>query len=504
VEGEQPHVRETGPPPAEPAVPDGGAASAQDAGARAVRGGMLRTAGYGFGFFLGIPTSVLLLHHLGVEGFAQYATVVALLGIVSGITDAGLTAVGARELALRPRGPERDRLLATILGLRLIVTPVGVLFAVVFAIAAGYDDTLVLGTLAGGVGVIAISVQATLLMPLPVELRFGQVTFIDVLRQVLTLAGVALLVALGAGLLPLLAVLAPIGILTLLATIALTWRAGNLRPRFERRLASMLLREALPIAISLTLGVIYLRVLVLLCGFLTTQTETGYFGTSFRAFEVLWSLPTLMLSAALPLLSVAGRDDRARLGGALQTMTEAALIFGLFIAIAVSVGARPLLIALGGDEFSDAAPTLQIQIFAIVLVFVGQAWQLGLVALRRQRALAVANGVALVVVLVAGVTLIPPFGAVGAAIAAVAAEAALAGWVLLSLGRLEPGLVPSMRFAPRVLAIAAVTGIGGALIPDAVLGAVVGSLAFVALMFATRSMPPELMAAFRSRRRVAS
>ena len=98
---------------------------------------MLRTAGYGFGFFLGIPTSVLLLHHLGVEGFAQYATVVALLGIVSGITDAGLTAVGARELALRPRGPERDRLLATILGLRLVVTPVGVVLAVVFAIAAG-------------------------------------------------------------------------------------------------------------------------------------------------------------------------------------------------------------------------------------------------------------------------------------------------------------------------------------------------------------------------------
>jgi O-antigen/teichoic acid export membrane protein len=250
--------------------------------------------------------------------------------------------------------------------------------------------------------------------------------------------------------------------------------------------------------------VIYLRVLVILCGFLTTQTQTGYFGTSFRAFEVLWSLPTLMLSAALPLLSLAGRDDRTRLAGALQTMTEAALIVGLFIAIAVSVGARPLLVALGGDQYGGAANTLRIQIFAIVLVFVGQAWQLGLVALRRQRALAVANGVALVVVLVAGVILVPPFGAVGAAIAAVAAEAALAGTVLLSLERLEPALMPSGRFAPRVLAIAALTGGAGALVPDARLGAVVGSLAFVALMFATRSMPPELLAALTSRRRAAS
>lgn len=484
-------MNETGPP----------AADALDAGARAVRGGMLRTAGYALSFALGIPTSVLLLRHLGVDGFARYATVVALLGIVGGITDAGLTAVGSRELALLRPGHERDRVLETILGLRLIVTPLGVLVAFGFALAAGYPHAVVLGTLVGGIGVVAVAVQATLLMPLPVDLRFGRVTIVDVLRQVLTLAGVAMLVAIGAGLFPLIAVQAPVAIATLLVATILTWRGGIRRPRLPRALALMLLREALPIAISLTLGVIYLRVLVILCGFLTTTTETGYFGTSFRAFEVLWGLPTLMLSAAMPLLSVAGRDDRTRLAGALQTMSEAALIFGLFIALAVSIGARPLLAALGGDAFRGAANALRIQIFAIVLVFVGQAWQLGLIAVRQQRALAVANGVALAVVLVAGVILIPPFGAVGAGIAALVAEAALAGSVLFSLARLESGLVPHMRNLPRIAAVAAVVGIGGALIPDPIVGALVGSLAFIALMFATRSMPPELLAALRARRR---
>ncbi len=206
------------------------AAGAHDAGARVVRGGILRTAGYGFGFALGIPTSVLLLRHLGVDGFARYATVVALLGIVSGITDAGLTAVGSRELALRPPGPERDRLLETILGLRLIVTPLGVLLAVAFAIVAGYPHALVLGTLVGGIGVVAVAVQSTLLMPLPVDLRFGRVTIVDVLRQVLALAGVAALVAIGAGLFPLLAVQAPIGIATMLVAFGLTWRRRHPAP----------------------------------------------------------------------------------------------------------------------------------------------------------------------------------------------------------------------------------------------------------------------------------
>ena len=96
-------------------------------------GGCSARAATAFSFALGIPTSVLLLRHLGVDGFAHYATVVALLGIVSGITDAGLTAVGSRELALREPGAERERLLRTILGLRLVVTPIGVALAVAFA-----------------------------------------------------------------------------------------------------------------------------------------------------------------------------------------------------------------------------------------------------------------------------------------------------------------------------------------------------------------------------------
>ena len=75
-----------------------------EAGGRVIRGGALRGAGYAAGILLGAATSVLLLRHLGVEDFGRYGIVVALLGIVAAVTDAGLTAVGSRELAILPAG----------------------------------------------------------------------------------------------------------------------------------------------------------------------------------------------------------------------------------------------------------------------------------------------------------------------------------------------------------------------------------------------------------------
>ena len=115
------------------------------------------------------------------------------MAIVSGITDAGLTAVGARELALREPGESRRRLLENLIGLRLILTPVGVVGAVLFALLAGYDRTLVIGTVLAGVGLVSIKTQATLMLPLSVELRIFQITVAELLKQAVAVVVIGIL-----------------------------------------------------------------------------------------------------------------------------------------------------------------------------------------------------------------------------------------------------------------------------------------------------------------------
>ena len=59
-----------------------------EAGQRVIRGGTIRGLGYGLGVGLTAIASVFLLRYLGVDDFGRYVTVLSLMAIVSGITDA--------------------------------------------------------------------------------------------------------------------------------------------------------------------------------------------------------------------------------------------------------------------------------------------------------------------------------------------------------------------------------------------------------------------------------
>ncbi len=406
-----------------------------EAGQRVIRGGTIRGLGYGLGVGLTAIASVFLLRYLGVDDFGRYVTVLSLMAIVSGITDAGLTAVGARELALRPRGEPRRQLLENLIGLRLVLTPIGVIAAVIFAIAAGYDSTLVIGTALAGVGLVMINAQATLMLPLSVELRIFQIAIAEVLKQAVAVVVIALLVVAGASLGPFFTVQIAVGVVLLGITPWLVGRSWLVQARrTERPSWRFLIREALPVAAFLVMNVLYFRILIILMSLLATARATGLFATSFRIYETLFGLPALVLSVALPVMATA-EADRERLRYQLQRMVEVGLIVAAYLVLMVVFLAEPLIRLLGGSQYLDAVPFVRIQSVALLAVYLGLVCQFALIAIRRQGALAIANGIALAIVIALGLILIPLYEDVGAAVAAVVGETILTLLLLLALAR---------------------------------------------------------------------
>lgn len=467
---------------------------------RVVRGSSVRVIGYGIGSAAIALSSIFMLRYLGVADFGRYAVVMSLIMIVMGVTDAGLTTVGNRELALRESTAERKDLLAQLFGMRLIVTPLGVLAAVVFAVLAGYDKLLVQGTAIAGIGLTLIAASSAYSLALVVDLKIARLTVLEVIKQVVPTIMIVLLIVASASLLPFFAVGIPGAILALALTPRLAGRDSIAAPSFAVKRWLPLLRMAVPVAISTTIAVIYIRVLTLLMYELSNDFETGLFSTSVRVIEIVLGIPWMVFAVVLPVLSVANSEDRARTLYIFQRMMEVGLIFSVLVAILLCFASEPIIDILGGPEYAGAIPVLQIQAFMLIAAFITQGYMYATVALDKMRELIIANVLGLVAIVAIGIPLIDSWDAQGAAAAAVLADSVLAVVYIVLIGRGESGL--KLNFMPiwkpilaGLLAVAAALAIGA----PPILQTAIAAAVFVIATLVTRAIPSEVYDAFRRR-----
>ena len=238
-----------------------------------------------------------MTRHLGVADYGSYVVVLSVIGIAMIFADAGLGAVGLREYGVRDNDGRR-RLIQNIVAARFVCAVVAALGAVLFTLVAGYDTELVVGTAIGAVGLVLTMVQITYSIPLVAGLRLEMNTAIEFLRQAASVAGILLLVWLGAGLLAFFAVPVPVALIVLLATLVALTASERVRPGIDRGEFRYLLAETAPAAASAVLASLFYRVAIVMMSLLATAEETGYFGLSYRVSEVFIAVPWLVVGSA--------------------------------------------------------------------------------------------------------------------------------------------------------------------------------------------------------------
>jgi O-antigen/teichoic acid export membrane protein len=474
-----------------------------EAGPAAIRGGALRATAYAVGIGLSLVSAPLLIRHLGVTGYGQFVTVSSLLFIVTGIADGGLTNVGVREYTTL-HGDARTAFMRNLLGMRVVLPAAGGAIAVAFAVAAGYNATLVAGTAIGAVSVVLLIAGGTFTVPLTSRLRLGWVASLDLLRQVFTVAGLIALVLVGAALLPFFVVPVIANIPVVVAGILLVRGQMPMRPTLDVRQWRPILRDTLPFAAATALGFVYFRVVVIAMSLVSTAEETGYFSASFRIVEVLIAVPSLLVTAAFPILARAARDDAARLRYALQRLFEVAIVCGVGVALLLLVAAPFAIDVIAGDEFGPSVEVLRIQGLALIGTFLVATWGFALLSLRQHRALVLANVAAMAVAAVGAAALGPPLGASGGAIATTITEWMLPAIYLVAIVRARPELRPQVGVVPKALLAAGVAATV-ALVPGipSAPGTAVAFVVYVGVLLVLRGVPAEVIDAIpRARGRV--
>jgi O-antigen/teichoic acid export membrane protein len=427
-----------------------------DAGPAAIRGSAIRTVGYVVGIAAAVISSALLLRHLGVVATGEYVTVLSLVAVTGGMTEAGLAAIGVRELStLAPTAA--SGFFRSLSGLRLVCISVGVLLALAYAFASGYSSTMVLGTLLGGCGFVLFTTQTTYSLPLVVRLRLGAVTGIEIVRQLGTAAAIVVLVLVGAPLLPFWACAVFGGVLASALGAALIRRSMPLLPAFDRAIWGSLLRSTLPYSMAAAVGVIYFRLAILIMSHVTSGEQAGYYAASFRIIEVLFAVPQLIVTSTLPIFARAARDDRDRLDYALGRTFEACLLLGVAVGLTLVTGASFIIAVVAGPRFAPAVTILRIQGVALTFTFMGAVLGYALLSLGRYREVLLINLAVLALSGILTAVLASRYGAIGAAGATTGVE--ILYTALLAIAVALAGVRPRVSIAavPRAL-LAALLG----------------------------------------------
>jgi O-antigen/teichoic acid export membrane protein len=489
-----------GPPPVDaPPPPTPDILDTAEAGPTAIRGSALRTAGYAASLGFSLISVPFMIRHLGPVDYGYFVTVTSIVFIIAGVTEAGLTYVGIREVTIL-EGAERERYLRNLIGLRFALTLPGVAIAVGLTAVTGAAAPIVYGTAIAGFGLLLTLIQQTYMIPLNAQLQLGWVTVLEVLKQASLSAFYLLFVLVGGALIDFFWATVFAGVVIVVATLLLVRQHGTLRPSFDVPTWRRVLVDTLPYAVATAVGLIYFRIVIVLMSYVATAHETGIFSAAFRIAEVVAAMSWVVVSSTFPILARAARDDEERLAYGLERVFQAALLIGTAIALGLAIGAPFAIKVVAGSSFDASVSVLRIQSLALVTSFLLATWALALLALKAYREVLISNLLAAVVSIVATLALVPPLGARGGAIAIVAAEGTLVAASIYFLHRVNPSLTPSASIVPKVLAgAAAAVAVAIALqgLPS-IVASVVAVLVFGAIALLTRAVPQEAFDAFAS------
>lgn len=461
----------------------------------AIRGGAIRVVGYAAGVLVSLGAAAILVRHLGISSFGRFVTVTSLIALVGGVTEAGIFVYGIREWGARPE-PDRRRLMANLLTMRLILSAVGIASAVCFGLAVGYRQVLVLGTLVAGAGLLIQVPTDVLSISLQAQLQLGRLTAVELTRRVLALVIIGALALVGASLLPFLAVSTIAGAAAL-ALIAWIVRSSiTIQLGFDRQIWRELFAETLPYAIALSIATIYLYVTVIIMSLIASPTQTGLFATSFRVTQVALTIPGLLLTAVFPLMARTRSPHEAQ-GEMVGKVFTVAVICGVWMSLAIALGAPFIIDVIGGSQARGAISVLRIQGVLLTVSFVSTSSAFNLVSLRRYRPLVIASTGALALNIVLALVLVPALGARGGAIADVITEAVMAiGLSAVLIHAVPEHQIKATIVSPLILASALSATV--LLLPvGSVAHVLVATIIYFGVLLLTGAIPDEVISAAR-------
>lgn len=450
-------------------------------GGRAVRNSTWKFAASTFEAVVAILVISLLARSLSLEEFGRYSFVVAFTAITRFLAGLGIPIIVTREIAKDPQATPTIYASALVLH---IVLAAAYLVVMTGAVALTSTDTeIVIST-----ALCAAAINADFFARLfgAVFKGFERMEYEAITTAACSASYLAAtlyvvwtrptLIAIFSALLFSALVDAGLGYYYLVRKFV--------RPRLRSHCGRWkdLLKEAYPVGLRRILRVISYRADTVLLVALRGTVEAGLFHAVYKIVNGFAYLAETVVQAVYPILSRQGASGDSH--DTYRLTLKYLVILSLPLIIAFGFFAEPIIRLVLGPKFLPAAWVMSVLGGALALLFISTLMERMLIAHGRQTASSVLTAISVAILVVLDIVLIPVHGALGAAVATLAAEGALVAiYHVYIVRRVSPRGVWGEVVRPALaagLSCLALWGLGTA---HPVLSALLGILAYLAGLF---------------------
>lgn len=460
-------------------------APAQGQAARTIaRNAAVRTVGEVIAKIASLVFFIATARVLGETGFGDLTFAISFTTVLFMISGFGTEELLAREVARSP-GRVHDYL-SNVVALKAALSVVVAAIGVAIMLLADYPPEVRAAVYLIGIGICLENFGRTWGSVFQAYERMEFISLTLILQRILTAIGGVAALALGGRVIAVSAVYAVCALIGFLFG-AWTLRRFVVAPQWtvDRSRWWPLAKAGVPIGILALMSMTLLKLDQVLLSFLSggDNREVGIYGAAFRLVEATLFISWSFSAAFLPWLSRQGGASRERIAGGFELGEKALTSVLLPIAVVFVLLAHPVVDLIYGADYEDAVPSLQL--LGAMTVFFGINGFAAVALIARDRPFSYTRVllVATVLNVATNVILIPPYGATGAALAALASGVLLAILGLVVL-RMEVGPIRLVRsFAGPVVAgtlmAALIWATGQRLLVGAVAGGAVYLLALV-------------------------
>ena len=450
--------------PVDPEVPERPTLSASGTLAA---GGTLRLLSAGVGIVGGLLVSVALVRELGVYEFGIYAFVISVVGLAGVLADAGVGNGISRMVAFL----EGEEAKSWVRGsLRVSVTAGSVMTILVLL----------------GVPLAPSATRVPLMIASPLvllaSLRSAEGGFFSATRRVLLLEGTSIGTQVAVYVSILGITLAGAASVELILAVQVViraagvgilgvawWQIDHAPSMATRPTHRTILAFSLPLMLSAVAGIVLQRSDVVLLGLLSGPAAAGEYAPVLRAFDIA---PVIVSAIGYYFFSVGAslvrRKDFDRLRDAYVSVTKWEMVLTMPLLLTLLLLPVPVMTTLYGPTFSDTDTIARVLAVGFIVNVITGVNGGALVALGATRQIAIRSTVLIVTNIVLNIVLIPPFGALGAALATTIVTIALNAFnslLIWRLARLHPLRSDTVAFFVAIVvaasaSIAAVYALG--------------------------------------------